>query len=147
MFRGRSKHTLDEKGRLAIPTRFMDDLKQVEASYVMVTNYIDCLCGYTMNDWDNIEKKVKDLPMMDEAVDAFLRYFISGAQPCEVKKGRITIPSELREIAGLKKDVVLAGLVTRFEIWDKDRWDEEIKRASIGFKDKGFRQALKDLGV
>jgi MraZ protein len=147
MFSGRSKHTLDEKGRLAIPTRFLDEIKQAEGSCLVVTNYIDCLWGFTDSEWKRILGKVEEMSLMDEAVDNFLRFFISGAQACEVKKGRITIPSELREEAGLNRDIVVAGLVKRFEIWDKDKWDEALKRSRTSFNGTEVRQAIKALGL
>jgi len=145
MFRGRSKHTLDDKGRLAIPTRFKDTLKQKEESCLVVTNYKNCLWAFAKDDWRVIEEKVANLSLMDKAVNTYRRYFISGAQECEIKQGRITIPPDLREIAGLKKDVVLVGELKLFEIWDKDRWDEEFQRASNDFPEDS--QVLSGLGI
>jgi len=145
MFRGRSKHTLDEKGRLAIPTRFKDTLKQKEESYLMVTNYQGCLWAFAKDEWQAIEEKAARLPLMDEASNVYRRIFLSGGQKCELKQGRITIPPDLREIAGLKRDVVLVGAITFFEIWDKDRWDEEFLRASNDLPKHS--QALTGFGI
>jgi MraZ protein len=145
MFRGRSKHTLDDKGRLAIPTRFKDTLKQTEEPCLVVTNHLNCLWAFSKEDWQVIEEKAAGLSLMDKAVNAYRRYFISGAQECPIKQGRITIPPDLREIAGLKKDVVLVGELKLFEIWDKDRWDEEFQRAMGGFAEAS--QALSELGI
>lgn len=145
MFRGRSKHTLDEKGRLAIPTRFKDVLKPEEESCLVVTNYLKCLWAFTKDDWQIIEEKASNLSLMDKDVNIYRRYFISGAQECFIKQGRITIPPDLREIAGLKKDVVIVGELKLFEIWDKERWDEEFQRAMGGFAEAS--QALSELGI
>jgi MraZ protein len=145
MFRGRSKHALDEKGRLAIPTRFKDALKLKDESCVVVTNHLDCLWAFAKDDWRVIEEKAANLSLMDKSVNTYRRYFISGAQECEIKQGRITIPPDLREIAGLKKDVVLVGELKLFEIWDKDKWDEEFQRAMGGFAEAS--QALSELGI
>lgn len=145
MFRGRSKHTLDEKGRLAIPARFKDTLKLKEESCLVVTNYINCLWAFPKDDWRVIEEKVAKLPLMDKAVNTLRRYFISGAQECHIKQGRITLPPDLREIAGLKKEVMLVGEQKLFEIWDKGRWDDEFKRAMGEFQESN--PIFSDLGI
>jgi MraZ protein len=145
MFRGRSKHALDEKGRLAVPTRFKDALKQKDESCLVVTNHLNCLWAFAKDDWRVIEEKAANLSLMDKAVNTYRRYFISGAQECPIKQGRITIPPDLREIAGLKRDVVLVGELKLFEIWDKDKWDEEFQRAMGGFAEAS--QALSELGI
>ncbi|MBW1672705.1 MAG: division/cell wall cluster transcriptional repressor MraZ [Deltaproteobacteria bacterium] len=75
----------------------------------------------------------------------YIRYFISGAIECPLKQGRILIPSNLRELAGLNKEVVLVGHLTRFEIWDKTEWEEEFERAKKSFS--GISQSLSDMGI
>ena len=145
MFRGRSKHTLDEKGRLAIPARFKEALKQKEESCLVVTNHLNCLWAFAKDDWRIIEEKAASLSLMDSAVNTYRRYFISGAQECPIKGGRITLPPDLREIAGLKKEVVLVGELKLFEIWDRDVWEQEFKRAMGGFSEAS--QALSGLGI
>ena len=80
MFRGRSRHTLDEKGRLAIPARFKETLKQKEESCLVVTNYLNCLWAFAKDDWRIIENKAANLSLMDRSVNTYRRYFISGAQ-------------------------------------------------------------------
>ncbi|MFC1532728.1 division/cell wall cluster transcriptional repressor MraZ [Thermodesulfobacteriota bacterium] len=145
MFRGRSKHTLDEKGRLAIPARFKDTLKQKEESCLVVTNYLKCLWAFAKDDWRIIEEKAANLSLMDSAVNTYRRYFISGAQECLLKQGRITIPPDLREIAGLDKEVVLVGELKLFEIWDRECWEEEFQRAMGNFPEAS--QALSELGI
>ena len=145
MFRGRSKHTLDEKGRLAIPARFKDTLKLKEENCLVVTNHLNCLWAFSKDDWRVIEEKAANLSLMDSAVNTYRRYFISGAQECPLKQGRITIPPDLREIAGLSKEVVLVGELKLFEIWDKSKWEEEFQKARESFPDAS--QALSELGI
>ena len=145
MFRGRSKHTLDEKGRLAIPARFKEVLKHKEETCLVVTNHLHCLWVFAKDDWRIIEEKAANLSLMDSAVNTYRRYFISGAQECHLKQGRITIPPDLREIAGLDKEVVLVGELKLFEIWDRERWEEEFKRAMDSFPEAS--QALIELGI
>ena len=145
MFRGRSKHTLDEKGRLAIPTRFKQLLKQKEESCLVVTNHLNCLWAFAKDDWRIIEEKAANLSLMDNHVNTYRRYFISGAQECPIKQGRITIPPDLRQIAELGKEVMLVGELKLFEIWDKERWEEEFRRARTNFSEAS--QALSELGI
>ena len=145
MFRGRSKHTLDEKGRLAIPARFKDTLKLKQENCLVVTNHLNCLWAFSKDDWRVIEDKAANLSLMDSAVKTYRRYFISGAQECPLKQGRITIPPDLREIAGLNKELVLVGEMKLFEIWDKSKWEEEFQKARESFPDAS--QALSELGI
>jgi len=133
MFRGRSKHTLDDKGRLAIPARFREVLDRKGDLCLMVTSRDNCLWAFTRDDWQTLEEKAANLPLFDKAGIAFLRGFISSAVECHVKSGRITIPPSLREDAGLKKEVVLAGQLKKFEIWDRARWEEEFERVKDAF--------------
>ena len=145
MFRGRSKHTLDEKGRLAIPARFKEVFEQKDESCLVVTNHLNCLWAFAKGEWRIIEEKAASLSLMDNAVNAYLRYFISGAQECPMKQGRITIPPDLREIAGLQKDVVLVGELNLFEIWDREKWEKEFQRARENFSQAG--PSLSQLGI
>lgn len=145
MFRGRSRHTLDTKGRLAIPARFRDALEQRTDACLVVTNHDSCLWAFAREDWRVIEEKAANLPQFDRSVNTYLRYFISGAVECPIKQGRITIPLDLREIAALSKDVVLVGELKRFEIWEKDRWEKEFQRVKESFAD--VSQSLSELGI
>lgn len=145
MFRGRSRHTLDNKGRLAIPARFREALEQKTDDCLVVTNHDTCLWAFAREDWRVLEEKAVNLPMFNSAASNYLRYFISGAVESPVKQGRITIPPDLREIAGLKKEVVLVGELKRFEIWEKERWEEEFQRAKESFSEAS--QSLSELGI
>ena len=145
LFEGRSKHSLDEKGRLAIPARFKEVLDKRGDSSLVVTNLNNCLVAFAGDDWQRIKDKAVSLPMFDSAANIYLRYFVSGAITCPLKQGRILIPPDLRELAGLKKEVVLVGHLTRFEIWDRDRWEEEFERAKKEFP--GISQSLSGLGI
>ena len=145
MFRGRSRHTLDSKGRLAIPARFKETLDLRDDDCLVVTNHDFCLWAFAREDWSVIEEKAANLPPHDHAVNTYLRYFISGAVECPIKQGRITLPMDLREIAGLKKEVVLVGELKRFEIWEKDRWEGEFQRAKEKFQ--AVSQSLSELGI
>jgi MraZ protein len=145
MFRGRSKHFLDEKGRLAIPARFREVLQAKPNNILVLTNHDNCLWAFAQDEWKTIEEKAARMPQLDHAVNIYLRYFISGAQECVIKQGRITIPPDLREISGLKKEVVLVGGLKLFEIWDRERWEQEFERAKRDFPQ--ISQSLQGLGI
>ena len=145
MFRGRSKHTLDSKGRLAIPARFKEVMEDKGDESLMVTNHDSCLWAIAWEDWRVIEEKAANLPQFDQAVYTYLRYFISGAVKCPIRQGRITIPPDLREIAELRREVVLVGELRRFEIWDRQKWEEEFQRAKKAFSE--VSQSLAELGI
>jgi MraZ protein len=145
MFRGRSKHNLDEKGRLAIPARFKEVMERKEISSLVLTNQHNCLWAFARDEWQVIEQRAADLSLFDNAVNVYRRYFISGAQECPIKQGRITIPPDLREIAGLQKEVVLVGELKLFEIWDREKWEKEFQRTMAKFPE--VSQSLSELGI
>jgi MraZ protein len=149
MFRGRSKHTLDNKGRLAIPARFREVLAQRGEECLVITNFgaanDACLWAYPREVWRVKEEKAARLPENNAAARNYLRYFISGAVECPIKQGRITIPPDLREIAGLNKEVVLVGELKKFEIWDKEKWEEEFQRAKENFLEAS--ESLSEFGI
>ena len=143
-FRGRHQHSLDDKGRLAIPARFKEILERKNDLCVVVTNLSNCLVAFARDDWRAVKEKALGLPFFDSAANIYLRYFISGAVECPLKQGRILIPPDLRHLGGLNKEVVLVGQLKRFEIWDKARWEEEFERVKEEFS--GISQSLSDFG-
>jgi MraZ protein len=146
MFRGRSIHTLDAKGRIRIPTRFREILKTRYQDRFVITNFDRCLIAYPLQEWEIIEEKLGELSLVRQDVKAFQRFFISGASECNFdKQGRVLIPQTLREHASLDREVVLAGMVKSFEIWSKPQWDEEIKRSHDNFAE--ITSTLAELGI
>ncbi|HNU89813.1 MAG TPA: division/cell wall cluster transcriptional repressor MraZ [bacterium] len=122
MFIGEFQHNLDEKGRLAIPAKFRADLKKG----AVVTKGLDnCLFLYTKDAWEElITSKLSRLSFNKANQRAFARFMLSGASEVEFDaQGRIVLPEYLRHFADLHKQVVIAGLYDRLEIWDKDRWE------------------------
>jgi len=130
MFMGRYNHTIDPKGRLSIPSKYREILGE---EFVVSMGMDDCLFVYTDEDWKAFEAKVDSLPLISEEARQFARFFISGGQYVTVdKQGRILVPTELRKAAGLEKDVVLAGVGKRIEIWDLEKWNENLSKMDIG---------------
>lgn len=146
-FRSHSEHCLDPKGRLNIPARFRDVLKeQYNSEMLIVTNWQKCLRAYPMAEWEALEEKLLDQGRMQPDFGRFVRYLIAGVTECPVdKQGRILLPPSLRTGMGLDKDVVLAGMLQHFEIWDKAAWDEETRHTRETFGD--FSAGLSALGI
>ena len=122
MFMGEYNHTLDAKSRLIIPSKFREALGE---EFVISKGMDGCLFVYAKEEWGAFEEKLSTLPTTtNKDARKFARFFLSGADNVEVdKQGRILIPSHLKEFAGLEKDVVLAGVGKRIEIWSKEKWD------------------------
>jgi MraZ protein len=146
MFRGRSIHTLDAKGRIRIPARFREILTARYEDRCIITNLDRCLIAYPLSEWEIIEQKLGELSLVRPDVKAFQRFFISGATECNFdKQGRILIPQTLREHASFEREVVLAGMLKSFELWSKPLWDEEISRARDDFAE--ITTTLAELGI
>lgn len=122
MFNGEYSHSMDTKGRLIIPTGFREEL----GTEFKVTRGLDgCLFVFPLNEWQEFEQKLRALPLTQSNARRFTRFFVAGATSCELdRQGRILLPASLREFAGLEKDVVLAGMINRIEIWDRTRWSD-----------------------
>ena len=121
MFMGTYEHGLDAKGRVIIPAKLRDNLGE---SFVVTLGLDGCLFAYPMDEWESFVNKLKELPGTKEA-RKLQRYFLAGAAPCEAdKQGRVLIPANLREQAGLSKDVVFVGVLQKIDIWSKERWQE-----------------------
>ena len=145
-FRSRSEHILDSKGRLNIPSRFRDVLHQHFDDTLMVTNWHKCLKAFPVKVWDQFETTLLVQGKKHPGMDSFMRYVISGVAECPLDRhGRILIPPTLRSDFDLKKEVVLNGMLDRFEIWDKMAWEKERKMTRDKFSD--FEQSLSALGI
>ncbi len=122
MFTGEYTHSIDAKGRLIVPAKFRESLGD---AFVVTKGLDGCLFVYSNTEWEKIEKKFEEIPLTTKDARKFSRFFFSGAAVCEVdKQGRILLPGTLREYASLEKEIVLAGVFNRVEIWDKTKWDD-----------------------
>jgi MraZ protein len=123
MFLGRHAHTVDAKGRLAIPARFREEL----AAGVVLTRGIDrCLALYPMATWQPLAEKVDQLPITDPDARTFRRMVFAEAVDLELDaQGRILLPPELRQYAEIDRDAYVVGVNTSIEIWSPARWDAQ----------------------
>ena len=123
MFKGEYNHTIDTKGRLIIPAKFREGLGE---RFVVTKGLDGCLSIYAMPEWEAFEEKLQSLPLTNPSARKFSRYMLSGAVDCELDKmGRILLPNVLRKSASLEKEVVLIGVGSRIEIWNRDKWIED----------------------
>jgi MraZ protein len=143
MFIGEYNHNLDNKGRLAVPVKFRDDLKKG----AVVTKGLDgCLFLYTMSEWKILADKLSKLPISQSNTRAFARLMLAGAMDVQIdKQGRVVLPDYLRRYAVLKKKIIINGLYNRLEIWDENNWE---KYKKITEKESGdIAEKLGELGV
>jgi MraZ protein len=132
MFRGASKVTLDSKGRMAIPTRYRDEISSRSGGCLVATIDRDsCLLLYPLPDWEDMERRLMRLPGNKPAVRAYQRRIVGHASDMEMDShGRILISKELREFAGLDKQVMLIGQGNKFELWDEGQWSQWIEASA-----------------
>lgn len=118
---GEYQHNIDTKGRIIVPAKFREELGQI---FVVTRGLDECLFIYPLEEWKEVEIKLKKLPLTKKDARAFTRFFFSGATECEVdKQGRINLPKNLQEYAALEKECVIIGVSNRVELWAKDVWD------------------------
>ncbi|MFA6105047.1 MAG: division/cell wall cluster transcriptional repressor MraZ [Patescibacteria group bacterium] len=143
MFIGEYSHNLDDKGRLAIPAKFRN---QVKKGAVVTRGLDNCLFLYTKSEWEKLAEKLATLPISQSNSRAFSRLMLAGAMDVEVdKQGRIILPEYLRRFAGLKKEVVLAGLYSRIEIWDAGEWN--VYKSQTEKESGNIAERMAELGI
>ena len=122
MLMGEYSHSLDAKGRIIMPAKLRQDIGE---KFIITKGLDGCLFAFPQTEWFNFEEKLKTLPLSDRNARNFVRFFLSGATECEIdKQGRFLIPNNLREAAKLEKDVIIIGVGTRLEIWNKEIWEK-----------------------
>lgn len=121
MFMGEYHHTLDDKSRVIIPSKFRYELGE---KFIITRGLEKCLFVYSINEWNSIIEKLKQLPFTKKDARDFIRFFLSGAAECEFdKQGRINITSPLVSYADIIKNIVIIGANDRLEIWSEENWN------------------------
>lgn len=143
MLLGEYKHNLDIKGRVAIPAKF----REVLGTGAIITRGLDkCLFVFGEKEWESLVQKLLALPLAQSNSRAFVRLMLAGASRVDFDgQGRILIPEYLRKYAGLKKQVIVAGLYSRMEIWDYETW-ENYKTKTESASDE-IAEKLGELGI
>ncbi len=143
MLLGEYKHSIDDKGRLAIPAKFR---AKIEGGAIITRGLDKCLFVFTMREWEKLAEKLVALPLAQANSRAFSRLMLSGAADVELdSQGRILIPEPLREYAGLSKNSVVAGVYNRMEVWDAEVWNEYKKKTESSSEE--IAEKLGELGI
>lgn len=142
MFIGEYQHALDSKNRMIVPSKLREEL----GSKFVITKGLDgCLYAYPQSEWKILEDKLKTLPLTNKDARAFVRFFFAGACEIEVdKQGRGLIPQNLKEYACIEKEIVSIGVLTRVEIWSKEKWNE-YNDSNVDFE--SIAEKMNDLGI
>jgi len=140
---GEYEHSIDAKGRLSMPAKLKSEIGD---KFVVTKGLEGCLFVYSLAEWQNFEEKLKSFPLTNKNARTLTRFFLAGATECEIdKQGRFLIASNLREYAGLQKEVVIIGVLGRLEIWDKAKWLEYNENENNSVED--IAESLADLGI
>jgi MraZ protein len=130
VFKGTYHHKLDPKGRVPVPAAFRRSLSEQGASGVVVTLLDQCLAAWPPVEWARLEAQLTALPAFNKQVKALTRLLVSRAVDCEIDvQGRILLPPLLREAAGLGREVVVVGVLNRFELWAPDAWSSFLRES------------------
>jgi MraZ protein len=134
VFRGQFTHSLDDKGRVSLPSRFRDVLvADGDSRFVLTPDLSDpCLHLYPFRSWEEYERKVSELAIHDRRIVRFRRLYVSVAQEGELDRvGRIRLPPEFRQRLAVEHDVVFAGMGKIVEIWSKALWEKELAESQL----------------
>ena len=143
MFKGEYTHTIDAKGRLIIPAKYREALG---FQCTIAKGRDGALNIYTEADWKKFDEKFEKMPQSDPRVRKYIRDFYGNASDIfPDNNGRIMIPQNLKEYAGLKKDVVTVGAFDHIEIWDAERYNSYINDDT--FSDEDIAETLAQFGL
>ncbi len=146
MFESSSYHTVDDKGRVIMPARFRDGLKDEEHYGAVLTYWDGCLYGYPLKEWESLKRTI--LEGRTTTMANLRRVFIGRAQqvPCD-KQHRILIPQTLRGYANIQTEIVMVGSLDRFEIWDREKWEFQIIEMEKALQSPEAREEIASLGL
>ncbi|HSG78805.1 MAG TPA: division/cell wall cluster transcriptional repressor MraZ [Acidimicrobiia bacterium] len=143
MFLGEYQHSVDDKGRLVLPSKFRDRL---DDGLVVTKGQERCLYVFPMDRWEEEVARVNRLPRTDKRARNYARTFFGSASDQALdKQGRIVMPQGLRDYAGLDKDVVVVGVGERVEVWDTAAWTALSEEADELFS--GIEESLSEEGI
>jgi MraZ protein len=149
LFRGISSLNLDDKGRLAIPTRYREALRDCSQGQLIVTVAVNercageegCLWLYPLPEWEKLEQTISQLPTLNKMAGKLRRFVIGNASECEMDgHGRLLLPEKLRNFARMDKKIVLVGQLNKFELWNEQAWSAKENEWLNNDDDDGFEE-------
>lgn len=149
MFRGISSINLDAKGRIAIPTRYREELQDCCERQLVVTVAVNdkcvgeagCLWLYPLPEWEKLEQTISKLPTLNKMAGKLRRFVIGHATECEMDtQGRLLLPEKLREYAGMGKHIYLVGQLNKFELWSDSAWQAKEQEWLDGSDTEGLEE-------
>lgn len=143
MLLGEYEHSIDTKGRIAMPVKLREGLG---GKFIITKGLDGCLFVYAMDEWQRVEQKLASLPMSRRTARDFTRFLFGGACEGECdKQGRVLLPASLRRYAGLERDAVIVGVGSRAEIWDAAKWQQYNEESAEDVNE--LAEQLADLGI
>lgn len=143
MLLGEYEHSIDTKGRMAMPAKLREGLG---AKFIITKGLDGCLFVYSMDEWQRVEQKLASLPMSRKTARDFTRFLFGGACEAECdKQGRVLLPANLRRYAALERDAVIVGVGSRAEIWDAAKWQQYNEESAEDVNE--LAEQLADLGI
>ena len=143
MFLGEFEHTIDDKGRLTIPAKFRPELE----GGVVVTRGLDgCLWAYSRSEWEILAGKIAQMPTTNQAARNFARFMFSSAfDSVPDRQGRVIVPQNLRDYAGIANEAVVIGVMNRVELWNPQKWSQVVN--TVEDDPEAIVSQLQDLGI
>ncbi len=143
MLLGEYEHSIDTKGRIAMPAKLREGL---DGKFIITKGLDGCLFVYAMDEWQRVEQKLASLPMSRKTARDFTRFLFGGACEGECdKQGRVLLPASLRRYAGLEREAVIVGVGSRAEIWDAAKWQQYNEESAEDVNE--LAEQLADLGI
>lgn len=152
LFRGISSINLDDKGRIAVPTRYREELTECCDRQLVVTVAVNercvgeqgCLWLYPMPEWEKLELTISKLPTLNKMAGKLRRFVIGNASECEMDgQGRLLLPEKLRKFANMDKKIILIGQLNKFELWNEDTWTSK----ELDWLEGDDTEGLEELGT
>ena len=149
LFRGISSINLDAKGRIAIPTRYREELQDCCERQLIVTVAVNdkcvgeagCLWLYPLPEWEKLEQTISKLPTLNKMAGKLRRFVIGHATECEMDmQGRLLLPEKLRDYAGMEKHIFLVGQLNKFELWSDAAWQAKEQEWLDGDDTEGLEE-------
>ena len=138
-------HTIDAKNRMSLPAGFRQELHRRDPDRApILTNAHECLELHPFSDWEEYERQIVSMATIDPKAQAYTRMMVSGAVECPIdKQGRILVPPHLREFAQLDREVTVAGVGTKIELWDAARFATNLIHTQANYEDVAHELAKK----